>query len=382
MSVIGSNPTAEEIAAKEAQERELKAAQVGDLTGKAPSRTPSNIDSSDDSSSESDSNSDSDSSDEDVKVDDDAAKKAAKKRRKAKKKKKAKKMAKKLLKKMIKKKQAKYTHSSFYEVPHNYAQIPGNNSNDKFYSVHLGKPPHFDGKDYPKWAYDMQMHLYRLHPSLWKIVVVGVTIPAEGEALTTDHEQDLHCNVQATRVITGSLCAQEFNKVRNIQTANVIWDTLKEAHEGTEHVRQGKMDLINGELELFFMKDGETVQEMYDRLMVLVSNIRALGSKDWDDSKITKKLLRAFAPKDKNLTAMIRRDPRYPTMTPTQLLGEILHQELVDQDLEKSLTLKMGKSLALNASFSEVVEAKPKPSKSKKEDTSDEGSKMKKLPLP
>jgi hypothetical protein len=151
-------------------------------------------------------------------------------------------------------------------------------------------------------------------------VVVGVTVPAEGEALTIEHEQDLHRNVQATRVITGSLCAQEFNKVRNIQIAKVIWDTLKEAREGTEHVRQGKMDLINGELELFFMKDGETVLEMYDRLMVLVSDIRALGSKDWDDSKVTKKLLRAFAPKDKNLTAMIRRDPRYPTMTPLNFL--------------------------------------------------------------
>jgi hypothetical protein len=280
MSGIGSNPTTKEIAAKEAQERELKAAQVGDLIDKAPNRTPSNVDSSDDSSSDSDSDSDSDSSDEDVKDDDHAAKKAAKKRRKAKKKKKAKKMTKKLLKKMIKKEQAKYYHSGFYEVPHNYGQIPGNNSNDKFYSVHLGKPPHFDWKDYPKWAYDMQMHIYGLHPSLWKIVVVGVTIPAEGEALTIEHEQDLHRNVQATRVITGSLCAQEFNKVRNIQIAKVIWDTFKKAHEGTEHVRQGKMDLINGELELFFMKDGEIVQEMYDRLMVLVSDIRALGSKD------------------------------------------------------------------------------------------------------
>jgi hypothetical protein len=243
MSGIGSNPTAEKVAAKEAQERELKAAQVGDLTGKAPSRTPSNINSSDDSSSNSDSGSDSDSSDEDVKDDDDGAKKAAKKRRKTKKKRKAKKMGKKLLKKMIKKEQAKYTHSDFYEVPHNYTQILGINSNDKFYSVHFGKPPHFDGKDYPKWAYDMQMHLHGLHPSLWKIVVVGVTIPAEGEALTIEHEQDLHRNVQATRVITGSLCAQEFNKVRNIQIAKVIWDTLKEAHEGTEHVRQGKMDV-------------------------------------------------------------------------------------------------------------------------------------------
>jgi hypothetical protein len=262
---------------------------------------------SDDSSSDSDS--DSHSSDEDVKDGDDAARKAAKKRRKAKRKKKAKKMAKKLLKKMIKKEQAKYTHSGFHEVPHNYAQFLGNHSNKKFYSVHLGKPPHFDGKDYPQWAYDMQMHLYRLHPSLWKIVVVGVTIPAEGEALTLEHEKDLYRNVQETRVITGSLCAQEFNKVRNIQIAKVIWDTLKEAHEGTKHARQGKMDLINGGLELFFMKDGETVREMYDRLMLLVSDIRSLGSVDWDDSKVTKKLLRAFAPKDKNLAAMIRRDP-------------------------------------------------------------------------
>jgi hypothetical protein len=223
MSGNESNPTTEEISAKEAQERELKAAQVGDLTGKDPSCTPSNIVSSYDSSFDSDS--DSDSSDEDVKDGDDPAKKAAKKRRKAKKKK-----AKKLLKKMIKKEQAKYTHSGYYEVPHNYAQFPGNNSNKKFYSVHLGKPPHFDGKDYPKWAYDMQMHFYGLHPSFWKIVVVGVSIPTEGEALTIEHEQDLHCNVQETRVITGSLCAQEFNKVRNIQIAKVIWDTLKEAH--------------------------------------------------------------------------------------------------------------------------------------------------------
>jgi hypothetical protein len=46
------------------------------------------------------------------------------------------------------------------------------------------------------------------------------------------------------------LCAQEFNKVRYIQIAKVISDTLKEAHEGIEHVREGKIDLINGELEL------------------------------------------------------------------------------------------------------------------------------------
>jgi hypothetical protein len=90
-------------------------------------------------------------------------------------------------------------------VPYRYTQIPSNNPNDKFYSIHLAKPPHFDGKNYPKSAYDKQMHLYGLHPSLWKIACLGVTIPAEGEVPAIDHEQDLHCNLQATRVITGIL---------------------------------------------------------------------------------------------------------------------------------------------------------------------------------
>jgi hypothetical protein len=197
-----------------------------------------------------------------------------------------------------------------------------------------------------------------------------VIILAEGEVPTIKHEQDLHHNVQATRVITGSLCAQEFNKVRNIQIAKVIWDKLKEAHEGTENVRQGKIDVINGELELFIMKDGETLREMYDRLMLVVSDIRALGSDDWEDSKVTKKLLRAFTPKNTNLATMIRRDPNYYKMTPNQLLGEIFHQKLVDHDVEKSLSLKVNKILALNASSSEAVEAKPKTSKTKNEDTS------------
>jgi hypothetical protein len=95
----------------------------------------------------------------------------------------------------------------------------------------------------------MQMHLYGLHPSFWKIVCIGVTISAEGEALTIEHEQDLHHNVQKTTFIMRSLCAQEFSKVWNIQIAKVIWDTLKEAREGTDHVRQGKIDLIHRELE-------------------------------------------------------------------------------------------------------------------------------------
>jgi hypothetical protein len=149
---------------------------------------------------------------------------------------------------------------------------------------------------------------------------------------------------------------------------------LREAHEGTDEVREGKMDFLQGELEHFVMHDEEIVRQMYDGLMVLVSDIRSLGSMEWKDQKVIKKLLRAFTPKNPTLATMIRRDPKFKIKTPNQLLGEILHQELVERDVAKSLSHKVNKNVALNASSSDKVESSPKALKSRKKDSSDEGS--------
>ena len=48
----------------------------------------------------------------------------------------------------------------------------------------------------------------------------------------------------------------------------------------------------------FGMNKDETVDQMYNRLKLLVAEIRGLGSRDWDDAKFTKKLLRVFAPRN------------------------------------------------------------------------------------
>ena len=106
-----------------------------------------------------------------------------------------------------------------HQVPHNYEQQPYSSS--QFQSIHLGRAPYFNGMDYPKWAFDMKMHLYRLHPSVREVVCVGVTPPVNGVP-TAEQAQDYFCNVQAVRVITGSLCIQEFNKVHNVEIAGYI----------------------------------------------------------------------------------------------------------------------------------------------------------------
>jgi hypothetical protein len=206
----------------------------------------------------------------------------ARRRRKEKMKAKIEKKAKKLMMKRIKEESEKHPFFRLNQVPHNYAssQYP----TSQFQSVHLGKPPLFDGLDYPMWSYDMKMHLYGLHSSIWEVVVVVVTPPTNGVPMA-EQDQDYFRNAEAVRVITSSLCAQEFNKVRNIEIAKKIWDTLREAHVGTIEVREGTMDLLQEELEHFIMQDEKTVRQIYDRLMVLVSDIRSLGS---TDGKITR----------------------------------------------------------------------------------------------
>jgi hypothetical protein len=116
------------------------------------------------------------------------------------------------------------------------------------------------------------------------------------------------------------------------------------------------------------MHDEETMRQMYDRLMVLVLDIRPLGRTEWEDHKVIKKLLRAITPRNPTLATMIKRDPKFKVKTPNQLFGEIFHQELVERDVAKSLSHKVNKNVALNASSNDKVESSPKALKPRKED--------------
>ena len=63
----------------------------------------------------------------------------------------------------------------------------------------------------------------------------------------------------------------------------------------------------------------ESLQSLFDRLMVLVNKIRDLGGDEWSDSKVTRLFMRAYKEKDKGLARMIRDRDDYEAMTPHQL---------------------------------------------------------------
>ena len=96
-------------------------------------------------------------------------------------------------------------------------------------------------------------------------------------------------------------------------------------------MKLGKIELLEGELEEFVMLKGETLQGLFDRLMVIINKMRALGCEDWDDHKVTRRFLRAYQVKNMGLSQMIRDRDDYDELTPHTLLGKLQQHEMADQ---------------------------------------------------
>jgi hypothetical protein len=71
-----------------------------------------------------------------------------------------------------------------------------------------------------------------------------------------------------------------------------------------------KMELVEGELGRFAMKQREKPIETYNRLKTLVNKIRSYGSTRWMDHDDVRLMLRSFTVIDPHLVNLIRENPR------------------------------------------------------------------------
>jgi hypothetical protein len=83
--------------------------------------------------------------------------------------------------------------AEYHRVSHDYTFLIPSDHNA---SIHLGKPPYFDGMGYNQWKIKMFDYLSAIHKDLWKIVEVGCEIPEDDEATTSVQAYVLQRNYQ------------------------------------------------------------------------------------------------------------------------------------------------------------------------------------------
>ncbi|VFR02708.1 unnamed protein product [Cuscuta campestris] len=88
----------------------------------------------------------------------------------------------------------------------------------------------------------------------------------------------------------------DYRKISCCTTAKEMWDKLEVTYEGTDQVREAKIDFLTQEYEMFRMKEHEKIDDMFDRFSKIVNDLHAL-KKTYTDKDLVQKILRSLTSK-------------------------------------------------------------------------------------
>ncbi|VFQ70216.1 unnamed protein product [Cuscuta campestris] len=161
------------------------------------------------------------------------------------------------------------------------------------------RPPLFDGTNYTYWKERMRIYIQSTNFLLWRIIKNGEDVPmkkvGETNVLKTENEYDaqdikkVENNAKAINIIYCAVNSDDYQKISCCTTAKEMWDKLEITYEGTDQVREAKIDFLTHEYELFRMKENEKIDEMFERISKIVNDLHALKKTYMDKELVNKK---------------------------------------------------------------------------------------------
>ncbi|XP_031274478.1 uncharacterized protein LOC116132946 [Pistacia vera] len=136
---------------------------------------------------------------------------------------------------------------------------------------------------------------------MWNIVEQGnfipmdpnISLPKEEDAHTTNDEKKLSLNYKAVNILFCSLDATEFGRVLPCKTVKDAWEILPTTYEGTSQVNESKIEMLFRDCELFEMKTGKSITDMYKRFSNFMNDLKGLG-KSFETLELVKKILHSL----------------------------------------------------------------------------------------
>ncbi|VFQ86965.1 unnamed protein product [Cuscuta campestris] len=138
---------------------------------------------------------------------------------------------------------------------------------------------------------------------LWRIIRNGEKVPMKKVRETTVPKTEDECDAQDIKKIENNAkainilyCAVnpvDYRKISCCSTAKEIWDKLGITYEGTDQVREAKIDFLTHEYELFHMKENEKIDDMFERFSKIINDLHAL-KKTYTDKELVRKILRSL----------------------------------------------------------------------------------------
>ena len=188
------------------------------------------------------------------------------------------------------------------------------------------------------------------------VVIAARTYPKDPADYTPDEKEDASLDINMKLILVQSLDPIMYNHVVNCKDANHIWETIETINEGTEEVRENRLEILTYEYEHFKSTSGVGISEVFERY----NNKLNLQGKFYTHEEINRKFLLTLPTHlEHRITAIIE------SMDMNEVSLERLYGVLKTYDLEqiqqKEIYWKgrvVSASTALVAEFPQKVEEK------------------------
>ena len=96
-----------------------------------------------------------------------------------------------------------------------------------------------------------------------KVTTDGKNVPKEPNEFDSDDFRKMEKNANDKKLLYFGLGPDEYTRISECESAKEIWNGFQIAHEGTNQVKQSRIELLVRKYELFEMSNEETVMDMY-----------------------------------------------------------------------------------------------------------------------
>ncbi|VFQ90167.1 unnamed protein product [Cuscuta campestris] len=204
----------------------------------------------------------------------------------------------------------------------------------------------------------MRIYIRSTNFELWLVIKNGEETPMNkvGEKLVpkTEDEFDVEDTKKVenyAKAINMLYCAvnpDDYRKISSCTTAREMWDKLEVTYESTDEVREAKIDFLTQGYEMFRMKEGEKIDDMFDRFSKIINDLHAL-KKTYANKDVVRKILRSLTPEWRSKADAIYESIGVSSVTIDGLRGKLKTYEStiltpsLDEQKKKGIALKTTK---------------------------------------
>ena len=202
------------------------------------------------------------------------------------------------------------------------------------------KVPKFDKANYNLWKKKMTLFLRASNPEYMDVLAEGPHIPEKEDPENPRHkipkpksewtarEKELvSLDVSLQLILVDAMDEDMSHQIMVCESGKHMWETIELLMEGTEDVKENRLDILTTQYEAFKSLPGESITSVFERLNKLLNEL-SLHGKRYAQKEINRKFMLTLPSHLVNKGESVRERLDFKTMSLDKLYGKMKTHEM------------------------------------------------------